>query len=137
MDEKTVRETQDLVLETVRQGRLLAQDWQDAGVVPQGSTKRLTLDLLSQLNDRQRIDEMDEDRMTLIEAQIKRFTNAYREGLGDRALRQEVDTAHLSDVTAINLVNLSWRLRQFRGAKRALDDKLAAIRETERLLSQV
>lgn len=137
MDETTLRETHELVLETVRQGRLLAQDWHDAGVIPQGSTKRLTMDLLTQLSDRRGMEEMDEDRVAMIGGHIKRFTNSYCGGLGDRSMAQDIDTELLSDVTAIGLVNLAWRWRQYRSAKRTLDDKLAAIKETDKLLAQI
>lgn len=137
MDEQTERETHELVLAVITQGRLLAQEWREVGLVPQGTTKSFVLELLRSLGDRHGFDEMDEERIDLVGDQIRRFTNGYREGLGDRALESDVETEHIFDVKAIDLINLAWRWRQFRNVKRALDDKTAAIRETERLLAQV
>lgn len=137
MDEQTVRETHELVLAAITQGRLLAQEWQEVGLVPQGTTKPFVLGLLRNLGERHGLDEMDEERIDLVGDQIRRFTNGYREGLGDRALESDVETDHFFDVKAIDLVNLAWRWRQFRKTKRELDDKVAAIRETDRLLAEI
>ncbi|MFV1495748.1 hypothetical protein VW040_05380 [Phaeobacter sp. JH85H1] len=137
MDEQTERETHELVLAVITQGRLLAQEWQEVGLVPLGTTRSFVLELLRSLGDRHGLDKMDDERIDLFGDQIRRFTNAYREGLGDRVLERDVETEHIFDLKAIDLINLAWRWRQFRNAKRALDDKTAAIRETERLLKQV
>lgn len=137
MDEQTERETHELVLAAITQGRLLAQEWQEVGMVPKGTTKSLVLALLRSLGNRQGLKEMDEERIDLVGDQIRRFTNEYREGLGDRALARDVETEHLFDIKAIDLVNLAWRWRQFRSAKLALDDKFAAIKETDKLLCEI
>jgi hypothetical protein len=137
MDEKTERETHELVLAVIFQGRLLAQEWREVGLVPQGSTRPFVLELLNSLCERRGLDDMDGERINLIGEQIRHFTNEYRQGLGDQALVKDVETEHFHDVKAIDLVNLAWRWRQFRNAKRLLDDKVAAIRETERMLSEV
>ncbi|WP_157133207.1 hypothetical protein [Roseobacter sp. SK209-2-6] len=137
MDEQTVRETHEIALKAIRHGRLLAQEWREVGLVPQGTIKPFVLELLHSLGERHGLEEMDEERIDLIGDQIRRFTNGYREGLGDRALESDVETEHIFDVKAIDLINLAWRWRQFRNAKRSLDDKIAAIREADHLLSQV
>ncbi|MBO9400844.1 hypothetical protein [Shimia sp. R9_3] len=137
MDIQTERETHELVLAVITQGRLLAQEWREVGLVPQGTSKPFVLGLLRSLEERHGLEKMDEERIELIGDQIRRFTNGYREGLGDCALESDVETEHIFDVKAIDLINLAWRWRQFRKAKRALEDKTAAIRETERLLTQV
>lgn len=137
MDEQTERETHELVLAVITQGRLFAQEWREVGLVPQGTCKPFVLGLLRSLGDRRDLDELDDERIDLFGDQIRRFTNSYREGLGDRALESDVETEHIFDLKAIDLINLAWRWRQFRNAKWALDDKTAAIRETERLLAQV
>ncbi len=134
MDETTERETLELVLAAIFQGRLLAQEWQEVGLVPQGAAKPFVLELLKGLLERHGLDKMDEERVRMLGDQIRRFTNEHREGLGDRAMETDIETESIIDARAINLINLAWRWRQFRAAKRALDDKLAAIRETERLL---
>jgi hypothetical protein len=131
MDEQTEREIHELVLATIMHGRLLAQEWRNVGLVPQGCSRKLTLDLLDQLSKRTGYDEFDDDRLDLFENHICRFTNEYREGLGDRAFRQDIETEHMLDTHSIALVNLIWRWKQFRHAKLALDDKLAAIKITE------
>lgn len=137
MDDKTERETHELVLAVITQGRLLAQEWREVGLLPQGATKPFVLGLLRSLEERHGLDEMDEERIDFVGDQIRQFTNGYREGLGDHALESDLETEHIFDLKAIDLINLAWRWRQFRKAKRALDDKTAAIRETERLLSEI
>jgi hypothetical protein len=137
MDVETERETHELVLAVIFQGRLLSQEWREVGLVPQGAAKPFILELLNSLAERRGLDDLDEERIELVGDQIRRFTNSYREGLGDKALAKDVDTEHVFDVKAIDLINLAWRWRQFRKAQRELDDKIAAIRETERLLAQV
>lgn len=134
MDERTERELHELTLNAITHGRLLAQEWGDAGLLPHGSTKQLTLELLQKLSDRSELNDLDEERIELLGNQIRRITNDYREGLGDRALETDIETENVHDTKVIVLINLAWRWRQFRAAKRALDDKLCAIRETERLL---
>lgn len=136
MDEQTERETHELVLAVIFQGRLLAQEWREVGLVPHGTNKPFVLGLLDSLDERKGLDDMDEERIELLGDQIRRFTNRYCEGLGDRALEQHVETEHIFDVKAINLINLACRWRQFRNVQRALKDKIAAIRETERVLAQ-
>jgi len=105
--------------------------------VPQGSTRPFVLSLLNSLCERSGLEDIDDERIGIIGEQIRHFTNDYRSGLGDQALVRDVDTEHFCDVKGIDLVNLAWCWRQVRKAKRALDDKLAAIRETERLLAEV
>lgn len=135
MDIETEREVHELTLAAIYHGRLLADEWQETGLVPLGTTKQLTLDLLQKLHERRGLEELDEDRLHLLGEHIRKFTNQYREGLGDRALQQNIETEQIFDAKAIDLINLAWRWRQLRGAKRALDDKTVAIRETDRLLA--
>lgn len=137
MDEKTERELHDRTLNTITHGRLLAQEWHTAGLVPRGSTKQLTLDLLQKLTDRCGLQDIDDDRIELLGEQIRRFTNEYREGLGDRAMTTDIETEHIYDTKVIDLINLAWRWRQFRASQRALEDKVAAIRQTDRLLAGI
>ena len=135
VNEKTERETHELVLAAILQGRLLAQEWQDVGLVPQGAAKPFVLDLLHALHERRGLQEMDEERIRMLGDQIRRFTNEHREGLGDRAMEMHIETENVHDSKVVDLINLASRWRQFRAAKQALDDKLAAIRKTERLLA--
>ncbi|MGH1355962.1 MAG: hypothetical protein ACRBBS_12885 [Thalassovita sp.] len=81
MDVETERETHELVLAVIFQGRLQAQEWREVGLVPQGSTRPFVLGLLDSLGERRGLDDIDEDRIELVGEQIRRFTNSYREGL--------------------------------------------------------
>ncbi|MCJ8336005.1 MAG: hypothetical protein MJH10_17485 [Epibacterium sp.] len=137
MNIETEREVHELTLAAICHGRLLAGEWQETGLVPLGTTKQLTQDLLRKLDERRGLEELDEDRLHLLGEHIGKFTNQYREGLGDRALQQNIETEQVFDAKAIDLINLAWRWRQLRGAKRALDDKMAAIKVTDGLLAQV
>ena len=135
MDEQTERELHELTLNAITHGRLLAQEWREAGLAPHGSTKQLTLDLLQKLTDRCGLQDIDDERVYLLGNQIRRFTNDYREGLGDRALETDIETENFHDTKVIGLINLAWRWRQLLLAHRKLEDKIAAIRETGRLLA--
>jgi len=135
MDEVTERELHELTLNAITHGRLLAQECRDAGMAPQGSTKRLIMDLLQKLSDRCGLSDLDDERIDLIGDQIRRFTNDYREGLGDRALETDIETENVHDTKVIDLINLAWRWRQLRLTQRKLADKVAAIRETKSLLA--
>jgi hypothetical protein len=137
MDEKTEREMHELVLAVVAQGRQLAQEWEDVGLISHGTTKPFVLGLLKALRGRHGLGEIDEARVRLLGEHIRKFTNEYREGLGDRALETDVDTTAFYDDRTVDLINLAWRWRQFRNALAALDDKVAAIRETQRLLTEI
>lgn len=135
MDEQTERELNELTLNAITHGRLLAQEWREAGVAPQGSTKQLTLELLQKLSDRSGLNDLDEERIDLLGNQFRRFANAYREGLGDRALETDIETESVHDTKVIDLINLAWRWRQLRLAQCRLADKIAAMRDTGRLLA--
>ncbi len=135
MDERTERELHELTLNVITHGRMLAQEWRETGLVPRGSTKQLTLELLQKLSDRCGLRDIDDERIDLLGNHIRRFANAYREGLGDRALETDIDTENVHDTKVIDLINLTYRWRQLRLAHRKLEDKSAAIWETKRLLA--
>jgi hypothetical protein len=120
------RETCELVLAAITQGRLLAHECWEAGLVPKGTTRSLVTALLKNLGQRQRLEEMDEERIDMVGDQIRAFMNEYMAGLGDQALIRDVETDQIFDAKALSLVNLARRWRQFRGTKIALDDKLGS-----------
>lgn len=129
------RELYNLTLEAVIHGRRLAEEWRDACVVSKGATKRIILETLEQLSRREGLTVVDNDLIVLMGNEIRRTLNEYRDGIGDRAVNGDVDTVWEQDKDVIKLVNLAWRWKEFRAAKRALEDKLAAARWIELLLN--
>ena len=131
------REIHDLTLEAIIHGRRLAVEWMEAVYVPKGTVKRIILEILEQLRERQGFDGVTEDFIEMMGNEIRRALNEYRDGIGDRAITGEVDTVWEQDDDVIKLVNLAWRWKEFRAAKRAVDDKLAAVQQMELMLAEV
>lgn len=122
------RELHDLTLNAVIHGRRLAEEWREAGCVPKETTKHIILETLEKLGRREGFEGVNDDFIAIMGNEIRRTLNAYRDGIGDRAVTTDVDTVWEQDKDVIKLVNLAWRWKEFRAAKRALDDKLAAVR---------
>ena len=131
------REIHDLTLEAIIHGRRLAVEWMEAVYVPKGTVKRIILEILEQLRERQGFDGVTEDFIEMMGNEIRRALNEYRDGIGDRAITGEVDTVWEQNDDVIKLVNLAWRWKEFRAAKRAVDDKLAAVRQMQLMLAEV
>ncbi len=131
------REIHDRTLEAIIHGRRLAEVWLETGCVPKGTTKRIILETLEQLRERLGFDGVSDDFIEMMGNEIRHALNEYRGGIGDRAISGEIDTVWEQDDDVIKLVNLAWRWKEFRAAKRALDDKLAAVRQMELMLSGV
>lgn len=131
------REIHNLTLEAIIHGRLLAEEWLEAGCVPKGTTKHLILETLEQLRERQGFDDVNDDFIEMMGNEIRRALNEYRDGIGDRAISGDVDTVWEQNNDVIKLVNLAWRWKEFRAAKRAVDDKLAAVRQTDLMFASV
>lgn len=129
------REIHDLTLEAIIHGRRLAVEWMETGCVPKGTAKRIILETLEQLRERQGFDGVTDELIEMMGNEIRRALNEYRDGIGDLAISGEVDTVWEQDNDVIKLVNLAWRFKEFRAAKRAVDDKLAAVRQMELMLS--
>lgn len=122
------RELHDLTLNAVIHGRCLAEEWREAGCVPKGTTKHVILETLEKLGRREGFEGVNDDFIAIMGNEIRRTLNEYRDGIGDRAVTADVDTVWEQDKDVIKLVNLAWRWKEFRAAKRALDDKLSAVR---------
>lgn len=129
------RELHNLTLEAIVHGRCLAKEWLATNVIPTGCVKTRILEVLDQLSERRGFDGIEEDLVEEMGTQVRRALNEIRDGFGDRAMSGDVDTVWEQDNDVITLVNLSWRWKKFRAAKRALDDKLAAVRQMELMLS--
>lgn len=129
------REIHDLTLKAVVHGRRLAEEWREAGCVPKGTTKHIILETLEKLGRREGFEVVDDDFIAIMGNEIRRTLNAHREGIGDRAVTEDVDTAWEQNKDVIKLINLAWRWKEFRAAKRALDDKLAVVRWVGLLLT--
>ena len=129
------RELHNLTLETIIHGRCLAKEWLAASVLSTGCVKTRILEVLDQLRERKGFDGIDDYLVEEVGAQIRRALNGFRDGIGDRAMCGDVDTLWEQDKDIIQHVNLAWRWKEFRAAKRVLDDKLAAILQTDLLLA--
>ncbi|MEP5153712.1 hypothetical protein [Planktotalea sp.] len=131
------RELHNLTVKAVTHGRLLAEEWFETGCVPKGTTKQVILETLKKLGRRESFEGVNDDFIAIIGNEIRRTLNEYRDGIGDRAVTGNVDTDWEQDKNVIKLVNLAWRWKEFRAAKRTLDDKLAAVRQMDVILSGV
>ncbi|WP_039018137.1 hypothetical protein [Halocynthiibacter namhaensis] len=131
------RKVHEMTLETLVLGRLLANEWLDSTLVPSGTNKSVILGALHSLQARNGFKTVDAELVELMEEKIRKSLNEIREGKGDAAFSQDVDLVWEHDQKVIEYVNLAYRLKQFKAAKVALDDKLAAIREAGALLASV
>ena len=131
------REVHEMTLETLRLGRLLAEEWLGGSLVPSGTRKSVILEALRSLQRREGFNAVDADLIELMGEQIRKTLNEIREGKGDAALAQDVDLVWEQNQKVVEYVNLAYRWKQFKAAKVALDDKLAAIREADSLLASV
>lgn len=136
MDIAIERQLHDLILRVIQQGRWLAEDWLEGSLVPSGTSKRLVLDTLKDLREHRGIENMDRDLMDLLQQQIRRALNELIPGKGDAAFGRQIDTEWEQDPKIVEYVRLAERWKKFRSAKVAVDDKLAAIRAADRVLSR-
>lgn len=137
MDIEIERDVHKLTLDAIVMGRLLAEEWLAGSLTPNGSIRSTLLDTLRSLKGRQGLQQIDQDLIDLMGEQIRRTLNEIREGKGDAAITQDVDLVWEQDQKVVEYVNLAYRWKQFKKAKVALDDKLAAIRDTDTLLATV
>jgi hypothetical protein len=129
------REVHEMTLEALVLGRLLAEEWLEGSLLPSGTSKSVILEALHSLHDRNGFKTVDADLIELMGEQIRKTLNEIREGKGDAALSQDVDLVWEQNQKVVEYVNLAYRWRQFKAAKVALDDKLAAIRQSDILLA--
>lgn len=129
------REVHEMTLEALVQGRLLAEEWLGGSLVPSGTSKSVILEALHSLQARNGFKNVGADLIELMGEQIRKTLNEIREGKGDAALAQDVDLVWEQNQKVVEYVNLAYRWKQFKAAKVALDDKLAAIREADVLLA--
>mgnify|MGYP001436611536 CR=1 FL=1 len=137
MDIEIERDVHKLTLDAIVLGRLLAEEWLAGSLTPKGSIRSTILDSLRSLRGRQGLQQIDQDLIDLMGEQIRRTLNEIREGKGDAAISQDVDLVWEQDQKVVEYVNLAYRWKQFKKAKVALDDKMAAIRDTDTLLATV
>ncbi len=131
------REVHEMTLETLHLGRLLAEEWLSGSLVPRGTSKSIIIEALHALRDRNGFKTVDTDLIALMGEQIRKTLNEIREGKGDAALSQDVDLVWEQNQKVVEYVNLAYRWKQFKAARVKLEDKLAAIRETDVLLAGV
>jgi len=134
MDNKIECQVHDLALEAIVQGRLLAEEWFECGLVPVGAAKSAILDALRCLQDRGGAQSFEISTLDLMRSQIRKALNDLRAGKGDAAMTSDIDLTWEQDPKVIDYVNLAYRCRKFLEARVRLDDKLAAIRCTDNLL---
>lgn len=137
MDIEIERTVHKLTLEAIILGRLLAEEWLEGSLIAKGSTRLIILEALRSLREREGLVGIDQDLIELMGEQIRKTLNEIRNGKGDAAISQDVDVDWEQDQKVIEYVNLAYRWKQFKAAKIALDDKLAAIRDADVLLAKI
>ncbi|UWP96459.1 hypothetical protein K3X48_05635 [Aliiroseovarius crassostreae] len=131
------REVHDMTLKTIVQGRFLAEEWLGGSLVPKGTSKSIIIEALRTLQERDGFKTVDTDLIELMGEQIRKTLNEIRKGKGDAAIAEDVDVVWEQDQKVVEYVNLAYRWKQFKAARVELDDKLAAIRESDVLLASV
>ncbi|MCA2008633.1 hypothetical protein [Tritonibacter mobilis] len=137
MDIEIERDVHKLTLDAIVLGRLLAEEWLEGSLTPKGSIRSTILDSLRSLRGRRGLQQIDQDLIDVMGEQIRNTLNEIREGKGDAAISKDVDLVWEQDQKVVEYVNLAYRWKQFKKAKVALDDKLAAIRDADTLLATV
>lgn len=130
------REVHNLTLTAVLQGRLLADEAAEAGYVPKRPARSRLLKLLNQLRNREGLHCVTSEDLDEMQGDIRRLMNEHREGAGDRPLVREHEDVWDIDARMNALKSLLRRWQLFHEAKSALDDKLAAVRQSDTLLAK-
>ena len=129
------REVHNLTLSTVLQGRLLAEEAALSGYLPSRPSRTRLLKVMTQLRKREGLQNVTDEDIEDMQDDIKRMMNAHHEGAGDRPLLRDHEDVWDTDPKLNQLKGLMRRWQLFSEAKSALDDKLAAIRQSDALLA--
>ena len=119
---------------TLVHGRLLAQEWRETGLVPQGAGRNAVLEVLDKLERREGLDDVNSEILSLIGLPIKTAMDDLREHIRSADIESKPGAPGGRHQKLMKLINLSWRWCQFSEAKSELDDFRASVRLAETFL---
>lgn len=126
-----------IVLEAIRQGRWLAEEWQEVGILPNQRLRSLLPQALHRLKDGEPLAINDEEAIRLMGEEIRICLNVLKEGYGDLALRIDTSEHLIFDKEREELRALMERWKSFHNIRQHIRDIQAAIRQTNLALRRV
>lgn len=117
------------ILSSIKQGRWLAESWEDIGMQPNKRLQILLPQLLKRLKDGEPLAINDEEALDLMADEIVDALNEQKPGYGDLAMRIDTSEHLVFDNGREKLRELAEQWKGFRGIRRHTRDLQAAMRQ--------
>jgi uncharacterized coiled-coil protein SlyX len=125
------------VLSSIKQGRWLAEEWEEVGIYPGKQLQVLLPQLLQRLKDGEPLAVNDENALDLMAEEIVDALNELKPEYGDLAMRIDTSEHLIFDQPREQLRRLAERWKSFQGLRRHVRDLQAAIRQIKLALRRV
>lgn len=125
------------ILSSIKQGRWLAETWEDIGIHPKKRLQVLLPQLLQRLKDGEPLAINDEEALDLMADEIVDALNEQKPGYGDLAMRIDTSEHLVFDNGREELRQLAEQWKSFQGLRRHVRDLQAAIRQLKLALRRV
>lgn len=117
------------ILSSIKQGRWLAETWEDIGIHPNKRLQVLLPQLLQRLKDGEPLAINDEKALDLMADEIVDALNEQKPGYGDLAMRIDTSEHLVFDNGREKLRQLAEQWKGFQGLRRHVRDLQAAVRQ--------
>lgn len=125
------------ILSSIKEGRWLADDWENAGIRSEPNFDPLLLQLLQRLKDGEPLVIEDENALDLMAEEISDALNALKSGYGDLAMRVDTSEHLIFDMDWERLRQLAERWKRFQSLRKHSQDLQAAIRQLNLTIRRV
>ncbi len=125
------------VLLTIKQGRWLAEEWEEADLAPGENLRPLLPQLFQRLRDGEPLAINDDKALDLMADEITGALNALKPGYGDLAMRIDTSEHLIFDKDREQLRQLAESWKTFQGIRRHVRDLQAAMRQLKQALRWV
>ncbi|WP_027259140.1 hypothetical protein [Leisingera aquimarina] len=125
------------VLSSIRQGRWLAEGWEEVGIRPAHNLRPFLPQLLQRLKDGDPLAINDENALDLMVVEIRTALNELKPGYGDLAMRIDTSEHLIFDENRERLRQLAERWKSFQRIRRQVRDLQAAMRQLKLALRRV
>lgn len=125
------------VFSTIKRGRWLAEEWEEAGIPPGENLRPLLLQLIQHLQDGEPLAINDGKALDLMGEEIKGALNALKPGYGDLAMRIDTSEHLIFDKDREQLRQLAERWKSFQDIRKHVRDLQAAMRQLKLALRRV
>lgn len=125
------------VFSTIKRGRWLAEEWEEAGIIPEEDLRPLLPQLIQRLRDGDPLAINDDKALDLMAEEIAGALNALKPGYGDLAMRIDTSEHLIFDNDREQLRQLAERWKSFQGIRRHVCDLQAAMRQLKLALRRV